>query len=136
MSLVGATGSLAQLRRSLVRGSLRNPLVLCITLDDATLRRYGRALASMLDDRCSFPTPVHAIGVMIGRLPVGWESLGFDALASSAMHLQAMLDAFDARSQMAFGDRFSFATIDELLDGTSPASRNRSRSADTRFMDF
>ncbi len=128
VSLVGATGTLAQLRRALVRGNVRTPTVLCITLDDATLRRHGEMLKIMLDDRCSFPTPMHAIGLLHSKHPpIGWESLGCDSIARTTSELQSLLTTFDQRS-MAEGNRFSFtSTADLLLE----EQQHHSGSADT-----
>jgi hypothetical protein len=95
VALASATASLARLRRSLVRGCDAESMVLCITLDQPTLRRHRRGLTRLLDDRCSFVTPLHAIGVMIdGTAGAGWESIGCDALASHATDVRWLLDRF------------------------------------------
>lgn len=110
LSLVGATGSLAQLRRSLVRGSLNAPVVLCITLDDPTLRRHGAALMSILDDRGSFTTPVRAIGMIFDATPArGWQGLGCDALTNRPADVADLLDEFEQSwtSVPRFSDRFA-----------------------------
>lgn len=116
VALVGTTGTLAQLRRSLLRGTFRTPVVLCITLDASTLRRHGLMLRQLLDDRCSFPTPVHAVGIRQSRqLPCGWQEIGCDSIVHDPEELPSLLMAFDQRT-MADGTRFSFACIDDLLE--------------------
>lgn len=100
VTLGSATASLAQLRRTLVRGSEPGSIVLCITLDAPTLRRHGRALARILDDRASFATPVHAIGMMTDTQPAeGWAAIGCDAVASDLAELQRLLQRFQTTSR-------------------------------------
>lgn len=132
VSLVGATGTLAQLRRSLVRGRVHGSVVLCITLDDPTFRRHGAAIAQILDDRRSFPTPIHAIGMFLDDAPVaGWQSLGCDAYTMQPARLGDLLEQFEAMASGIAGlphgvtNRFS-----DQFASESP------RSAEARHEDF
>lgn len=95
VALASATASLARLRRSLVSGSQPAPIVFCITLDEPTLRRHGRKVARLLDDRDSFASPVRAIGLRVGgSAPAGWASLGCDACAADADDFERLLRRF------------------------------------------
>lgn len=104
------TASLTQLRRALIRGGDELPILLCVTLDEPTLRRHGLALARLLDDRPAFTTPVHAIGLMIAHSESDrWLSIGCDAFARDIDHLLALIHCFESDGAEAcqVGGRFA-----------------------------
>ncbi len=51
------------IRRSLILGE-NDFVVMCIALDRSTLRRHGKALASLLSDHRCFPTAVRTVGLL------------------------------------------------------------------------
>jgi len=51
------------IRRSLVLGE-NTFVVLCIALDESTMRQHGRALRSLLSDHECFPTKVRTVGLL------------------------------------------------------------------------
>jgi hypothetical protein len=132
---VSATANLAHLRRSLVREGFRSPVILCITLDEATLRRHGRALARLLDDRTAFPTALHAIGVACDGTPVGdWAAIGCDAWASSVAELEGLVDRFATTAAPGRTSGSAASRIESLLlsDPTKTPRRAETREVDLR----
>jgi hypothetical protein len=93
LAVAGATGGLSHLRRSLVRERMAGPVILCVTLDDATFRRHGNTLARMLDDRASFATPLHAIGLAGATVSASaWASIGCDAWARNLDEVVSLVE--------------------------------------------
>jgi hypothetical protein len=78
------------LRRRLVLDSGRS-IVLCIALDERTIRRFGSHVRSLLADDASFPGVVRSVGLYAGFQPDPWATrLGCNVYVESgrmAAHL-------------------------------------------------
>jgi hypothetical protein len=129
VAMLGATGTLSALRRTLVRERFDAPVILCITLDDATMRRHGRFLARLLEDRRSFATPLHAIGLIAAQWRNEWASTGCDAWAGDLTDLERLIDGFAAMNatQQTDATRLQRPTPDLLT-----RSRVKTREMDLR----
>jgi hypothetical protein len=93
-----ATSTLTSLRRSLVRQKSGPVTIMCVTLDDPTLRRHARSLASLLADRDSFARPIHVIGLMCDGVDAAqrWAAIGCDAWAADLAEVERLIDVFSA----------------------------------------
>ena len=123
-----ATASLASLRRALVRQPSGRPTVLCITLDDPTLRRHGRSLASLLDDRDSFATTLRSIGLLVdGKFAARWAEVGCDAWAADVNEVERLIDGFAAQHAIGHSSPLLLRRVTTLPFPTR---------ADTRALDL
>ena len=94
---------ISSIRRSLVLGE-NDFVVVCIALDEPTIKRHGKALRSLLSDHHCFPTTVRTVGLLTDLgLTKEVAELGCDVYVDSsaqvARAVRLLDDAWDSGTE-------------------------------------